>query len=57
MLRLAIGFLIIALIAAFFRFGGIAATATELAKIVFFVFLVLFVIAAAMSALRGRPPV
>lgn len=45
MLRWAIGFFILAIIAAIFGFGGIAAAATGIAKVLFFVFLVLFVIA------------
>jgi len=44
MLRYAIIFFIVAIVAALFGFGGIAAGATEIAKILFFVFLVLFVV-------------
>jgi uncharacterized membrane protein YtjA (UPF0391 family) len=36
-------FFIIAIIAAVFGFGGIAAGAVEIAKILFFIFLVLFI--------------
>lgn len=50
MLRWALIFLIIALIAAVFGFGGIAADAAWFAKILFFVFLILFVI----SLIFGR---
>ena len=49
MLYWAIGFLIIALIAAVLGFGGIAGTAVGIAKILFFVFIVLFLISAALS--------
>jgi uncharacterized membrane protein YtjA (UPF0391 family) len=52
MLRYTIIFLVIALIAAIFGYGNIAAGATEIAKILFFVFLVLFV----LSLLFGRKP-
>jgi uncharacterized membrane protein YtjA (UPF0391 family) len=52
MLYWAAGFLIIALIAAVLGFGGIAGTAVEIAKILFFVFLVLFLISAALSMFR-----
>ncbi len=45
MLRWALGFFIVALIAAVFGFGGIAVAASEVAKIIFFVFLILFVVA------------
>lgn len=42
MLRYAVVFFIIAIIAAVFGFTGIAAGATEVAKILFFIFLVIF---------------
>jgi uncharacterized membrane protein YtjA (UPF0391 family) len=54
MLNLAITLLIIALIAAVFGFGGIAMASVEIAKIVFFVAIVLFLIAAIFGALGGR---
>jgi len=44
MLRLAILFLVVALIAALFGFGLVVQTSIFAAKILFFVFLVLFVI-------------
>lgn len=44
MLRLAILFLIIALIAALFGFGGVAALSWEGAKILFAIFLILAVL-------------
>ena len=50
MLSWAITFLVIALIAALLGFTSIAGTAIGFAKIVFFVFLVLFVV----SLLMGR---
>jgi len=50
----AITFLIVALIAAVLGFGGIAGTAIELAKIIFFVAIVLFVISALFGIMRGR---
>ena len=43
MLRWAAIFLVIAIIAAVFGFGGIAAGAASIAKILFFLFLVLFI--------------
>ena len=52
MLSWAITFLIIAIIAAVLGFGGIAGTATGIAKILFVVFLVLFV--ASLIFGRGR---
>lgn len=44
MLNWSVSFLIIAIIAAFLGFGGIAGTATDIAKILFGVFVVLFLI-------------
>jgi uncharacterized membrane protein YtjA (UPF0391 family) len=44
MLRWAIGFFIIALIAAVLGFGGIAVAAAGIAKIIFYIFLALFII-------------
>lgn len=55
MLSWAITFLIIAIIAAILGFGGVAGTAVGIAKILFFVFLVLFVISLLMG--RRTPPV
>jgi uncharacterized membrane protein YtjA (UPF0391 family) len=55
MLRLAIVFLLIAIIAAVFGFGGVAAVATDAAKILFFVFLALCI--AALFLGRRIPPV
>jgi len=45
MLRWAIAFFIIAIVAAIFGFGGIALAAAGIAKILFFIFLVLFLVA------------
>ncbi len=44
MLRWVVTFLVIALIAALFGFGGIAEGAADIAKIIFYIFLVLFVL-------------
>ena len=54
MLGWAVTFLIGALIAAVLGFGGIAGVAIEAAKIVFFVAVVLFGIAALVGLVRGR---
>ncbi|GIX12062.1 MAG: UPF0391 membrane protein [Paracoccaceae bacterium] len=56
MLGWAITFLVIALIAALLGFGGIAGTAVGIAKILFFVFLILFAVSIVMHLVRGRPP-
>lgn len=52
MLQYAALFLVIAIIAAVLGFGGIAAGATELAKILFFVFLVVFAVTFLMGIIR-----
>lgn len=56
MLSWALTFLVLALIAALFGFGGVAAVSIEIAKILFVVFLVLFIVAATMHAVRGKTP-
>jgi uncharacterized membrane protein YtjA (UPF0391 family) len=56
MLSWALTFLVIALIAAALGFGGVAGTATGIAKILFVVFLVLFVLSLLAGGLR-RPVV
>jgi uncharacterized membrane protein YtjA (UPF0391 family) len=56
MLRLALLFLIIAMIAALFGFGGISAIAWDGARIFFFIFLVLAVLFFIGNFLRGTPP-
>jgi uncharacterized membrane protein YtjA (UPF0391 family) len=52
MLNWAIAFFIIAIVAALFGFTGIAAGAAEIAKILFFVFLVLFLVSLVVGLLR-----
>lgn len=52
LLHYAIVFLIVAIIAAFFGFGGVAGTAMEGARILFWVALVFFVISAVASFVR-----
>jgi uncharacterized membrane protein YtjA (UPF0391 family) len=53
MLQLAAVFFVIALIAAIFGFGGIAAGAVEIGKILFFIFLVIFVVTFVMGIMRS----
>jgi uncharacterized membrane protein YtjA (UPF0391 family) len=45
MLRWALGFFIVALVAALLGFGGIAVAAAGIAKIIFYLFLILFLLA------------
>jgi len=54
MLRLAVLFLVIALIAALFGSGMVAGVAIDAARILFFLFLVLAIVSAVMGY-RGRP--
>lgn len=56
MLRLALLFLVIALVAAFLGFGGVAALSFEAARLLFIVFLVLAVVFFVGNFLRGAPP-
>ena len=50
-------FLVIALVAALLGFGGIAGSAVGIAKILFFVFLVLFVLSLIFGGLRRGPSI
>ena len=54
MLYWALMFLIIALVAAIFGFGGIASTATGIAQILFVVAIVLFLVSLLAGFLRRR---
>jgi uncharacterized membrane protein YtjA (UPF0391 family) len=56
MLRAAVLFLVLAIIAGVFGFGGIASASASMAKIVFGIFLLLFLISALAGALKGRVP-
>lgn len=54
MLYYALVFFVIALVAAVFGFGGIAAGAVEIGKILFFVFLIVAAVTLVASLLRKR---
>lgn len=54
MLTWTITFLVLALVAAVFGFFGIASAAVGIAKILFYVFLTLFLLSLIMNASRGR---
>jgi len=54
MLRWALGFLVLALIGAFFGFGGIAVASAGIAKVLFFLFLIVFVITAVTGLVTAR---
>ena len=54
MLNYAITFFILAIIAALFGFGGIAAGAASIAKVLFFIFIALFVLSSVSRAIQGK---
>lgn len=56
MLRLALMFLVVALVAGLFGFGGIAVASTEIAKFIFFIFVALLVVSLVFAAIDGRKP-
>ncbi len=49
-------FLVVSLIAGFMGFGGISAEAGGIARILFFIFIVLFVVSLLYSLLTGKKP-
>ena len=55
MLRLAVIFLVIALIAALFGFGLVASVSYDAAKILFFIFIVLAILSFLGGAFRAPP--
>ena len=57
MLRWAFIFLIVALAAAVIGFAGIAGPVDDIARILFFLFLLLFALGVIMHLTRGRPGV
>jgi uncharacterized membrane protein YtjA (UPF0391 family) len=50
-------FLIVALIAGILGFGGVAGASIEIAKIIFFIAVVLFLVSAVFGLVRGRTQV
>jgi uncharacterized membrane protein YtjA (UPF0391 family) len=56
LLRWAVIFLVVAIIAAVFGFGNIAAAATDIARILFFIFIVVFVLLMIGWLLGGKGP-
>jgi len=57
MLGWVVTFLIVALIAGLLGFGGIAGASVEIAKIIFFIAVVLFLVSAVVGLARGRTQV
>ena len=56
MLRWALAFFVLALIAALFGFGGLASTAAGIAKTLFYVFLVVFLVSLVFGLTASRRP-
>ena len=54
MLRCALGFLVLAIIAAFFGFGGIATASAGMAKTLFILFLVIAAVTFVVSLMSAR---
>jgi uncharacterized membrane protein YtjA (UPF0391 family) len=53
MLRLALFFLVVSIIAAVFGFGGISAAAADIARILFFIFIVVSVVLLIAGLMAG----
>ena len=54
MLSWVVTFLIVALVAGILGFGGVAGASIEIAKIIFFVAILLFLVSAVVGLARGR---
>ncbi len=54
MLRWALAFFVLALVAALFGFGGLAATSAGIAKTLFYVFLVVFLVSLVFGLTASR---
>jgi uncharacterized membrane protein YtjA (UPF0391 family) len=52
MLRYSVIFLVVALVAALFGFGGIASGAVEIAKVIFFVFVIIAIVTFVVSLVK-----
>ncbi len=56
MLRAALMFFIVAIIAGLFGFGGIAAATADIAQLLFFIFVALLVVSLVFGLIDRRPP-
>ncbi|HEU5219351.1 MAG TPA: DUF1328 domain-containing protein [Gemmatimonadales bacterium] len=56
MLRWALAFFVLALVAALFGFGGLAATSAGIAKTLFYVFLIVFLVSLVFGLTASRKP-
>ncbi len=56
MLGWALMFLLVALVAGLFGFGGLASASVGIAQVLFFIFLLGFLVSLVVHLLRGRAP-
>lgn len=56
MLRYALIFLVVAIIAGIFGFGGIVDAATDIARILFFIFIIVFAVMLILNLVSGKKP-
>jgi uncharacterized membrane protein YtjA (UPF0391 family) len=56
MLRWALIFLVLALVAGLLGFGGIAGAASEIARVLLYIFVALLIVSLVMHLVRGRGP-
>ncbi|HEV8613229.1 MAG TPA: DUF1328 domain-containing protein [Gemmatimonadales bacterium] len=56
LLRLAVAFFVLTLIAALFGFFGLAAATASIAKTLFFVFLIVFLLTFVLGLMTGKNP-
>lgn len=56
MLRYALTFLLLALVAGLFGFGGVAAVSVDIAQILFFVFLIGLIVSVIMGMVSRKGP-
>jgi uncharacterized membrane protein YtjA (UPF0391 family) len=56
MLRWALAFFVLALVAALFGFGGLAATSAGIAKALFYIFLIVFLVSLIVGLTATRRP-
>jgi uncharacterized membrane protein YtjA (UPF0391 family) len=54
LLKWALIFLVVSLIAALFRFTGISAASADIARVLFFIFLAIFVVLLVLGLMAGR---
>jgi uncharacterized membrane protein YtjA (UPF0391 family) len=56
MLYWAVVFFVVSIVAALFGFGGIASSAVGIAKVLFFIFIILFAVSLILGLIKGKKP-